>query len=221
MRVYENSLHPELLRIEAKDLRGEALDSALACHPKRGFICTIDVCDKQAANLLWERGFTLVRRTFEGEWIGDREGPLPDFEYGTLAKRPDVTAAWLAAHRQNYIATHSINPPTSRNWDQVFLGADFRPDAAFYILKCGRLVAFSSLRPSRDGWEQAWFGTSPKHPRDFAALNMGLVALETEFMSKRNIAAVLVEWDSTSPDAAWRMAQYPLENQSEFLTFVR
>ncbi len=219
MRVSENPHHPRLLRLAPEGMTAKALDAVLAAHPDRGFICTVEAQDVEAAKQLEARGFTFVRRTLEGLWQGAPAAPLPNFAHGTLATRPDLTELWLAAHRQHYAATHSANPP-AKDSSAVFLGEDFRPEAAFCILADGQLAAFSSLRPADEGWELAWFGTTPENHPDFAMLNAGLVALETGFMAKRSISAVLVEWDSTSPDAAWRTARYALEDPREYLTFI-
>ncbi len=223
MRVFASKLHPVLLRLEAAGLSVSELDAALAEHPKRGFICTVAESDSGATALLLARGFTLVRRTFDGGWRGDLAMQMPDYAHGTLAVHPDLTKPWLAAHRAHYRATHSANPPAKldvKSWDEVFLGEDFRPEAAFYILVGGRIAAFSSLRPAAKGWELAWFGTIPPRHPDFAVLNAGLVTQETAFMAKQSILSALAEWDSTNPDAAWRVRNYALENQHCYLTFV-
>ncbi len=202
-------------------MKAAALDAALATHSDRGFICTVEAVDLRAIKQLTARGFTLMRRTLEGLWQGDPAAPLPEVEHGTLARRPDLTPEWLAAHKQHYAATHRDNPPAAARWDEVFLGEDFRPEAAFYIGAGGRLSAFSSLRQAAEGWEIAWFGTTPEGHPNFSTLNAGLVALETGFMAKRGIGSVLVEWDSTSPDAAWRVERYALEKPKEHLTFTQ
>lgn len=224
MRVSENPLHPAMLRLEFAAFSATALDAALMTHPNCSLICTVDESDASAAKLLVSRGFTLVRRTVEGGWQGDLTMPLPDFEHGTLAQRPDLTAPWLTAHKQHYFTIHRTNPPAQMDapsWDAVFTGKDFRPESAFYILDGGRIAAFSSLRPSFEGWEQAWFGTTPENRPDFIALNAGLVAMETTFMAANGIRSALAEWDSTSPDAAWRIGQYPLTHPQLYGTFVR
>ncbi len=221
MRAFENPPHPDLLRLEPDGITETALDAVLAAHPDRGFVCTIDAVDLKAAKLLAARGFTLVRRTLEGLWQGAFAACLPECEHGTLASRPDLAPQWLTAHKQHYAATHRDNPPAAYGWDAVFMGEDFRPEAAFYILAGGKLAAFSSLRPGSKGWELAWFGTTPEGHPDFATLNAGLVALETGFMAKRGLGFVLVEWDSTSPDAVWRVKRYALEKPREYLTFSR
>ena len=224
MRITENALHPTLLRLTAEMMSATALDAALKAHPKRGFSCMIDESDTLSAELLTARGFTSVRRTVEGVWRGDPTMPLPKFEHGTLAQRPDLTTPWLAAHRQHYFASHRANPPAvldDESWDNAFLGEDFSPESAIFILDENNIAAFSSLRKARDGWEQAWFGTIPYNHPEFATLNAGLVALETAFMAKRGIRSALVEWDTTSHDAAWRIRQYPLQKLHAYLTFTR
>lgn len=223
MRVLENPLHPARLRLEVEGLSTAALDAAVAAHPERGFTCIISESDQRAAALLTARGFASVRRTVEGGWRGDPSLPMPVFEHGTLAQRPELTQPWLAAHRQHYFATHRDNPPAAldgNSWNDLFLGGDFWPETAFYILDGNDIAAFSSLREAKGGWELAWFGTVPENHLSFAGLNAGLVALETQFMAGQGIPSVLVEWDSTSPDAAWREQQYTLENPHTYLTFT-
>jgi len=224
MRVFENPLHPALLRLESDAISAEALDAALAAHPNRGFICTIEESDTRAAALLSSSGFSLARRTIEGRWQGEPSAPLPDLEHGTLAQRPDLTTPWLAAHKQHYFATHRANPPAeldTARWDGVFLGKDFRPESAFFILDDGHIAAFSSLRPSSEGWELAWFGTTPENHPEIAVLNAGLVAMETAFMVANSIPSALIEWDSPNPDALWRIRHFPLHNPIIYWTFLR
>ncbi|HIP22769.1 MAG TPA: hypothetical protein EYG79_04120 [Rhodobacteraceae bacterium] len=208
MRAQTNPLHPALLRLEADVIEAAPLDAVLNTHPKSGFTCTISEGDIRAAKLLATRNFTPVRRTVEGGWQGDPSAALPQLSYGTLAERPDLTKAWLAAHRQHYFSTHAANPPAAlaaHSWDEVFLGKDFSPESAFYILDKNGIAAFSSLRKTAARWELAWFGTVPDSHSAFARLNTGLIAQETAFMAANGISEVLGEFDSTNPDAMWRV----------------
>ncbi len=222
MRVAENPLHPALLRLESDAFSAEALDAALAVQRNRGFTCTIDNSDTRAAALLTARGFCLVRRTIEGGWQGEPSAPLPDLEHGTLAQRPELTTPWLAAHKQHYFATHRASPPAeldTARWDEVFLGEDFRPESAFFILDGRQIAAFSSLRPAGENWELAWFGTVPENHPSFEGLNAGLVAMETDFIAAEGIFAVLAEFDSTSPDAMWRLHSCGLSEPKTYQTY--
>ena len=222
MHAQTNPLHPALLRLEADVIEAAPLDAVLKAHPTCGFTCTISEDDTRAAKLLAARGFTPVRRTVEGGWEGDPAAALPQFNCGTLAKRPDLTKAWLAAHRQHYFSTHAANPPAALDvytWNKAFLGEDFLPEAAFYILDGNGIAAFSSLRKTAACWELAWFGTVPEKQATFAALNAGLVAQETAFMAAHGISEVLGEFDSTNPDAMWRIKHHTLTSTTAFQTY--
>ncbi len=222
MWISENPLHPALLRLDAERLSAEKLDAALMAHPRRGFTCVVDESDACAAKLLASGGFVVMRRTVEGGWRGEPAMPLPDFEHGTLAQRPGLTKLWLAAHRQHYFATHGANPPAAldaQSWDELFLGDDFLSESAFFILDGSTIAAFSSLRKVNGNWELAWFGTTSSKPSAFAPLNTGLVALESAYLAAQEIPSALGEFDSTNPDAEWRLARYALTNPIAFQTY--
>lgn len=230
-RAIENPLHPTVPRLELDDppLTAEALDAQLAAHPNRGFTCLVDQKDHATRRLLEAPAFKSVRQTVEGvaRPIGGVAPVLPDgFHAGTLQERPDLLDEWVMIHYAHYAATHRANPatgPKALDWKQVFIGADYIPDAAFFIGDRQNLLAFSCLRKNPDGgYQLAWFGTTPapQGKRAFRMLNMALLMMEQAYMRANRIPAVIYELDSTSPDARWHLRQMPLEQPQTWLTFV-
>ncbi|MBL1437414.1 MAG: hypothetical protein COB08_014580 [Rhodobacteraceae bacterium] len=227
LHISENPLHPKLLRLDigAGVLTKKELDAACLRPPKRGFTCTLPAHNTKAIALLSSYGFTLARQTVEGGWRGDASLNKVGLCGGTLAAQPSFTAAWLEAHRVHYFATHHINPPAvldSERWRETFLGADFLPEAAFFIQQNHKVVAFSSLRKQTAGhWELAWFGVDPilwQTPKA-ALLNEGLVAMETAYMATNGIENAVIELDSTNPDAVWRLNHCPIFERETYETY--
>ncbi len=191
-----------------------------------------------ARRFFGKRGFGELQRTYITELdVGDLDGAALDgdarwphdhgyevrswAELAGQAGRADEAAALL---RELYGDVHLYDPPADvppSTWRKILFGDDLLPEALFFALRGGRLVAMSGLAKTDVAVDVLWSGTLRAHRRHELPLTLALTARALAWAKGLGLGRAELEADSVDPSRLTLMRHFSFESGSEWVTLVK
>lgn len=137
------------------------------------------------------------------------------------AGRADEAAALL---RELYGDVHRYDPPANvplSLWREILFGEDLLPEALFFALRGGHLVAMSGLAREENVVDVLWSGTLRTYRHDELPLTLALSAQALAWARGRGLRRVELEVDSVDPSRPKLLSHFPFQHGSELVTLIK